>query len=81
MELPMLYKKTSVGKIQVWSISTVESTIITISGQMDGKMITSTDTVTDGKNAGKKNETTASQQAELEAKAKWTKQLKTITKN
>lgn len=81
---PTLYKKASTGKIQMWKISTVPqhiysyeaSTIVTEHGQVDGKIQTTQDLITEGKNTGKKNATNAYQQAEAEAQAKWEKQKK-----
>ena len=82
--LPILYKKTNTGAIQQWSIGVVEhpdhSTgyeIVTIFGQVgtDKPQVTS-DAIFEGKNAGKKNETSPKQQAQAEAKAKWEKQKK-----
>jgi len=73
---PMLYQKTQTGAIQSWQIATFNATIQTIHGQVGGKLQTTTDTITEGKNAGKTNETTAEVQAEREAAAKWTKQKK-----
>lgn len=82
MELPTLYKKDSKGKIQYWSISTEvcptntgARDIIVRHGKTGGKEQVTVDTVTEGKNYGKANETSAYEQADLEAKAKWTKQI------
>src|SRR5271170_2412359 len=74
---PILYKKTSTGSIQFWSISVSGNEIVTTYGQLDtdSPQVT-TDVIKEGKNAGQSNETSAAQQAEREAKAKWTKQLK-----
>lgn len=83
MNLPTLYKKTSTGKIQYWRISVIENSdhsvgydIWTWYGQVDGKEQQTVDSIFEGKNVGKKNETTPKQQAELEAIAKHEKQLK-----
>lgn len=79
--LPVLFKKTSTGAIQYWEIrvqhyNPEQSFICTRFGQMDtSNPQETTDVVKSGKNLGKKNETTISQQAELEAKSKWQKQL------
>lgn len=80
MTLPTLFKKTNTGAIQTWQIE-VEyqlggGLIRTVHGQLDGKLQETTDLVTTGKNVGRSNQTTALQQAEAEAEAKWTKQLK-----
>lgn len=82
--LPTLYKKTSTGAIEQWSIeseghATTEGTIghiITRFGQVEGKLQTGEDWIKSGKNVGKKNETTPLQQAELEAEATWVKKKK-----
>lgn len=75
--LPKLYKKTSTGAIQEWSISVKENEITTRYGQLDSaNMQSTTETIKAGKNKGRSNETTANQQAELEAKAQWEKKLK-----
>jgi len=46
------------------------------SGQLDGKKVKTEDTIKEGKNIGKSNETTPEQQAELEAQARWTNKTK-----
>jgi DNA ligase 1 len=76
MNLPTLYKLTSTGKLQQWTISVVGRTIHTAFGQTSGKIQHAEDEITVGKNIGRSNETTPEQQAALEAEAKWTKQLK-----
>lgn len=82
MMLPTLYKKTSTGAIQKWDIrvghlSAWDGVFIrTDYGQVGGKIQATTDWIAEGKNIGKKNETTPLQQAEAEAKARWTKQKK-----
>jgi DNA ligase-1 len=80
---PTLYKKTSTGAIQYWSIHIGThpdyeeiAQIHTAYGQVDGKEQYTIDDISKGKNVGKKNETTPHQQAEAEAQAKWEKQLK-----
>ena len=73
MKFPTLYKLTSSGKIQTWTILTEENKIIVIQGQLGGKKQRYEETIKEGKNIGKENETTAIQQAEAEAKSKWEK--------
>ena len=73
MTLPKLFKKTVTGATQEWQIFFENGEYYTVSGQTDGKKITNTPTRCKGKNVGKKNETTADAQAELEARAKWQK--------
>lgn len=71
-----LYKKTSTGAIQCWNIEVVGNDIVTTFGQIDGKQQTTTDTIHEGKNIGKVNETTPETQAAAEAQARWEKQIK-----
>lgn len=71
-----LYKKTSTGKIQSWRIFSRMNEIVTLYGQVDGKIQETSETISEGKNQGKTNETTPEQQAYREAEARWTKQLK-----
>lgn len=87
MKFPTLYKKTSTGAIQFWDISTemgcapagneMQGIIVTTYGQLgtDSPQRTE-DVISNGKNSGKKNATTAVEQANAEAKAKWEKQKK-----
>ena len=75
MKFPRLFKKTQTGAIQFWDISTEGATIVTTYGQVGGAEQTTTDTVREGKNLGKANATSPEQQAELEAKSKWTRQV------
>ena len=83
MNFPTLYKKTSTGAIQQWMIFTKDVgtagpvwVIYTKYGQVGGKIQETQDLIKEGKNVGKKNETTPEEQAEAEAKAKWEKQKK-----
>lgn len=70
-----LFKTNKNGSIQQWSVSTFEDTYTVQFGQVDGALQTVTTTCT-GKHLGKSNETSASQQAELEAAALVAKKLK-----
>jgi len=72
-QLPTLYKRTTVGKIQEWTIEVADDKYRTISGQQDGKKITNNWTTCYPKNVGKTNATTAEEQAVNEAIAKHTK--------
>lgn len=81
MKLATLYKKTNTGAIQFWDIwvepDTQGAAIWTKYGQVGtDSPQTTKDLITKGKNVGKKNETTAGQQADAEAQAKWEKQKK-----
>lgn len=69
MILKKIYKRTSTGKIQEWEIEIQGDKYRTIVGQQNGKKHTSKWTTCKGKNTGKKNETTAEEQALKEAEA------------
>jgi hypothetical protein len=75
MILPRLYKKTKTGAVQQWKISTEDNLIVVTFGQWRGKQQVK-ETLCDGKNIGRANETSDNQQAEIEAQAKWEKQIK-----
>jgi DNA ligase 1 len=88
MIFPTLYKKTSAGSIQFWEISVQEAgfdstvtysigEITTVYGQVGtDSPQTTVDKIKGGKNIGKKNQTTALEQAVAEAQSKWEKQKK-----
>ena len=75
-----LYKKTSTGAIQQWSIKATNinniACIVSNYGQVGGKIQESIEQVLQGKNEGKANETTAYEQAISQAESTWKKQLK-----
>lgn len=88
---PTLFQKTNTGAIQQWTISVAKDyagpqnpqddetevgVITTEYGQVGGKLQKTSDTVREGKNPGKKNATTAVEQALKEAQSKWEKQKK-----
>lgn len=70
MKLPTIYKRTSTGKVQEWTIEIDNDKYRTISGQRGGKSVTSEWTVCKGKNLGKANATSPAEQALKEAEAK-----------
>lgn len=77
--LPTLYKRTSTGAVQQWTMTTTENDDGTAEytatyGQQGGKMQTSTVNVKQGKNIGRANATTPYEQAFSEAGSKWNKQ-------
>lgn len=80
MEYPILYELAKNGKKKQWRIFVLcegdEVSIVKESGYVDGKLTTSKKEVPSGKNIGKKNETTKFQQAHLEAKSAWDKQVR-----
>ena len=89
MKFPRLFKKTKTGATQFWDIESefdfqmendeeLEVGVIrTTYGQLntDQPQVTS-EIISKGKNEGKKNATTATEQAEAEAKSRWTKKKK-----
>jgi DNA ligase-1 len=75
MKLKTIYKKTKTGATQEWTIEVVDNKYRTHSGQVGGAITTNEWTVVYGKNVGKANGTTDSEQALKEAEAKRTKKL------
>lgn len=77
MDFPTLYGEASTGKAKIWSICVREKDklgeITVEHGYVDGKKQVNTKIIDSGKNIGKKNETTALQQAMSEARATWQK--------
>lgn len=70
-----IYKRTNSGKVQIWYGQLEDNKFRTVSGQEDGKKVTSEWTACEGKNIGKTNETTPEQQAANELDAMYTKRL------
>ena len=78
--LPTLYKRDSKGKIRVWQIEVGYSNddyagTRTVAGLESGKKVTSEWNLSEAKNIGKVNSTTACTQAQAEAKAEWDKRI------
>lgn len=73
-ELPALYGVDANGKKRMWRCWTERDTVYREHGLVEGKKITSSRTFK-GKNIGKKNETTADEQAWVEANKEWIKYL------
>ncbi len=71
----IIYKKDSKGKLRTLEFLTEGADLIQISGIIDGKKVTARSTCKP-KNIGKKNETTAEQQAILEMESKIKKKLR-----
>ena len=73
--LPTLYGKDTSGKAKQWSAAILLNGSVaryTVEyGQVDGKLQTTSRDFTEGKNIGKKNETTPLQQCTNEIKKKW----------
>ena len=76
MNLDILYKKSTTQAIQQWRISTQGNEIVTVWGQLGGAQQTTRETIASGKNIGRVNSTTPSEQAEAEALSRWEKKLK-----
>ena len=74
--LPTLYKRSSSGKIQLWTVEVDGDAYTVIEGYSGGKLTQTAPHACEGKNPGKKNATTAAQQAEKEAQALWEKKLR-----
>ena len=74
---PTLHGDSANGKTKVWSIQVINENgcgiIKTIRGFLGGKMQINEKVISEGKNVGKKNETTPVQQAILESQSLWTK--------
>lgn len=75
MKFPTLYSKDSKGDLRVWQIETKDSEVIVTHGKEGGKF-TSKSYFAEAKNTAKANATSPSEQAEKEAAAKHTLQLK-----
>jgi len=75
-KFPTLYKQTSKGKIQQWTISVSGNAVTTVYGLKDGKLQTTTDVVKAGKNLGRSNATTPETQAQAEAQQSFDGKLK-----
>jgi DNA ligase-1 len=74
---PTLFKRTSVGAIQIWRLEMNDSRTAyrSVSGQKDGAQVESGWVTAEIKNKGRANSTTAEQQCELEVKAKYALKL------
>lgn len=70
-----LFKKDSKGRLRFLHIDTDMDTIVQVSGLIDGKHVTNVSQC-EPKNVGRSNETSAIEQAEIEATAKYNKKLK-----
>lgn len=72
---PRLYKATAAGGVQEWDISGVIEdgvvSIVTVYGLQGGKKQETREVIREGKNAGRKNATTAAEQAYSEIESRW----------
>ena len=72
-----LYHQNDDGSIQQWEISVSNNTITRKFGRYpNGKITETSDTIHDGKNIGKVNETSPQEQAIAEAQSTWEKKMK-----
>ena len=76
MKSKVLYKRTTNGGIQTWQIHAEENRFWTIEGLLNGTLTTSLPTYCQGKNPGRRNETTAEAQAQKEAESRYKKKIK-----
>lgn len=74
METKLLYGLDKSGGFKVWSIWTEGAMLYIEHGKENGKMQTKCENV-EGKNIGRANETSPTEQAELEAMSRWRKQI------
>lgn len=75
---PTLYSKDSTGKIRIWLQEQKGANYRTVAGLKDSENLVYSDwSVAEPKNTGKKNATTAEEQAVAEIEAKYKKQRKT----
>lgn len=72
-----LYTRDSLGNVRIWYMEQEGNKYRTIAGLVDGERVTSEWTLASPKNIGKKNETSAEQQAATEVLARYKKQKKT----
>lgn len=74
--LPTLFKLTSTEAVQTWSIGVEKNIIVVLHGQQGGKIQRTEETIKEGKNIGRSNQTTPEEQAWAEATAKWESKIK-----
>jgi DNA ligase-1 len=74
--LPRLFQKDSSGNIRFWEVEVKKNVVYKRYGILGGAVQETFDTVKEGKNIGRSNETSPEEQAHSEAKSAWTKQKK-----
>lgn len=74
MKFATLYGKDKKGNLKQWTVWTVGDKLFIEHGKVNGKLQLKEEIV-EGKNKGRSNETSGSQQAELEAKSRINKQI------
>lgn len=75
-KLDTLYKQTSTGKVQQWTVYSEGRTVVTVYGLVGGKLQTTKDVIKEGKNLGRSNATTPETQAALQAQQEYDGKLK-----
>ena len=70
-----LFKQNKNNSIESWNIQVIGNKIISTWGKIDGKQQIKTETILEGKNIGKANETTVEEQALFQAKSILNKKL------
>jgi ATP-dependent DNA ligase len=80
LALPTLYKRNENGSVQQWTVEASADCglgkIVTVYGQVGGKLQRTADIVREGKNAGRATATPPVEQARAEARSKWEGKLK-----
>lgn len=71
-----LFSRDTTGKVRVWCMEQRDESYRTISGVLNGELVTSEWTVAEVKNAGRANATTVIEQSQKEIESRYTKQLK-----
>jgi DNA ligase-1 len=76
-QVQKLYKRTSTGAVQVWwqEVNDAGNGYRTVSGQLDGKLVTSAWTICEAKNVGRSNEMSPERQCVAEISSNYTKKL------
>src|SRR3989344_9195156 len=72
-----LYSQNSNRTMQTWTITVTGNVISKVYGVVGGKQQSTEEVISSGKNIGRKNETTAEEQAIVEARSMWEHKLKT----
>lgn len=75
IKLPTLYKRTSSGAVQEWTVEIQGAAYRTHHGQHGGKIVTTEWFIAEPANIGRANERSATEQALFEARATWAKKV------
>lgn len=77
MNHPTLYSRNTDGSVQIWWIEQLKDAYRQCYGKKDGKIVVKKWTYAEPKNLGRSNQTSPEEQANLEIKAQYEKQLRT----